>query len=84
MTTAIAPTRAPDKTYSGIMSELNENGDTKVTWSADNAAEVEVARNAFTKLLAKGFKAFTVKRNGEAGDEIKTFDPEAERIILVP
>lgn len=83
-TMALPSTVPPDKTYTGMMSEMNEKGDTKVVWNADNADEVATAREAFEKLTKKGFAAFTVKRGGEQGDRIHTFDPSAEKIILVP
>ena len=42
----------------GVMAELNHEGDTKVTWDADNKDEVANARATFDKLKAKGFTAF--------------------------
>lgn len=57
-------------------------GDTKLIWSADNPDEVENARKTFDSLKKKGFAAFAVKAGGEKGEQIKTFDPEAEKIIM--
>lgn len=69
-----------------IMSEINETGDTKVLWDKDNADEVAAARATFDKLVTKGrHAAFAVKgKDGAKGARIHEFDPDAERIILVP
>ena len=60
-----------------------EAGDTKIIWDSDNADEVDAAKNTFEKLLKKGYKAFSVKKNGDAGDKVISFDSNAEKIILV-
>lgn len=79
----LKPVHAPDKVRR-VMSELNENGDTKITWDADNADEVAAARAQFDALKKKGFLAFSVDRKGEQDERLTRFDPEAEKIILVP
>lgn len=69
------------------MSELrvmDRTGDTKTIWDKDNATEVEVARETFAKLKKKGYLAYRVKKDGEKGEVIKEFDPDAEKIILAP
>ena len=68
----------------GEMRWLNENGDTKVIWDPANEDEVEAAEEQFDSLIAKKFKAFAVKKDGEKGKEIKKFDPKAGKIIMVP
>lgn len=69
-----------------MMAELNETGDTRVIWDSENEDEVEAARATFERLTKdRKFAAFAVKGKGGAqGERIHTFDPEAERIILVP
>lgn len=68
-----------------VMSEINESGDTKIMWDADNEEEVQAAREMFNKLVTHGrHAAFAVKRTGGKGGRIREFDPEAEKIILVP
>jgi len=59
-------------------------GDTKLVWNVDNKDEVEAAREAFDKLIRKGFTAFSVDKRGEASDKVKRFDATLEKIILVP
>ena len=67
------------------MSVLGREGDTKVIWDANNPDEVDAARRTFDDLRRRGFTAFSVKgKDGERDRVITTFDPAAERIILVP
>lgn len=70
----------------GMMAELNETGDTKVIWDKDNADEVAAARATFDRLTKdRKFAAFRAQgKKGEQGERIREFDPDAERIILVP
>lgn len=64
---------------------LGHNGDTKHMWDPSKPAEVEVARSTFDALKKKGYSAYHVKgKSGEQGEQMKTFDPEAGRIIMVP
>lgn len=68
----------------GSMSIMGRQGDIKVTWSADNRDEVNLAKEQFDSALKRNMLAFSVKRDGSRGDQIKKFDPDAERIILAP
>ena len=68
----------------GEMSILGREGDTKLIWSSENADEVAQARKTFEELTKKGFSAFTVKGMGGQGERITKFDPEEEKMILVP
>ena len=68
----------------GEMSVLGREGDVKIIWNSDNVDEVEHARRAFDDLTKKGFSAFAVKRDGEAGGRLAKFDPGEEKMILVP
>ena len=71
----------------GELSILNGEGDTKLTWNANNEDEVEAAEVMFDELIAKGFQAFEVsdeKEKGGKGKMIKKFDPKAQRIIMSP
>lgn len=63
---------------------MGKEGDTKVIWSAENEDEVAQAKKTFTDLLKKGFLAFSVKKDGDKGEQVKEFDPAAEKLILVP
>lgn len=64
---------------------MGRDGDTKLIWDRRNPDEVDNARRTFTDLRAKGYLAFSVKgEQGEKGSQLATFDPEAERMIMVP
>lgn len=70
----------------GTMRVLSQSaGDTRVTWSRRNAAEVAAARRSFDELTSapNNFAAFSVSA-GQRGERIKEFDPEAEEILIVP
>lgn len=66
------------------MTILDPTGHSKHQWDTENEAEVTAARALFTSLTAKGYQAFNVKRDGEAGTPMRDFDPEAESMILTP
>jgi hypothetical protein len=69
----------------GTLATMGCSGDTKVIWDADNADEVAAAQRTFDDLKKKGFLAFAVTgAKGAKGDQIREFDPEAERIIMAP
>jgi hypothetical protein len=68
----------------GALAVMGRAGDTKVIWDASNPDEVAAAKKTFDDLRAKGFLAYRVKAMGAKGDQIFTFDPEAEKIILAP
>jgi hypothetical protein len=59
-------------------------GDTKVTWDRSKPDEVEAAKAAFDKLMAKGYTAFRAETGDRKGEKLTNWDPTAERIILVP
>lgn len=68
----------------GEMEVLDSTGHTRTTWDGENEAEVSAARAQFEQLTKKGYKAFRVKRDGGEGEPMKSFDPDAEKMILVP
>lgn len=68
----------------GMLEVLDHTGDTKLEWNPRVQAEVDVARGMFDGLKAKGYLAYKLDRNGEKGEVIRTFDPDAERIVMNP
>lgn len=62
---------------------LGKGGDMKISWDRRNETEIAVAKETFEKMIKKGWSAFRDK-HGIKGEMIKIFDPESERIILVP
>ena len=63
---------------------LDKTGDTKSIFDKDVPVEVEAAKEQFKSLLAKGFKAFTVGKDGKADKSVKKFKASDERYIFVP
>lgn len=68
----------------GTMAVMGRSGDTKIAWDSDNAAEVAAARKTFDELRGKGFHAFSIRGEGKQGKQVTEFDPDAERLVLVP
>lgn len=63
---------------------MDHTGDTKTIWDPDVPAEVEAAKTQFAALRKKGYLAYRVKKDGEKGEAINDFDPQAGKIILSP
>jgi len=61
-----------------------KQGDLKVIWDSENEDEVELAERQFDEAKEKGFLAFKVKKDGGKGQQIKEFDPDSEKIIMIP
>lgn len=68
----------------GQIRVMDHTGDTKIIWDSEKPAEVEAARKTFDELTGKKYKAYSVKKDGEQGEIITKFDPNAEKIILAP
>jgi hypothetical protein len=68
----------------GEMATLSRAGDVRIIWNPDIPAEVAAAKKSFDDLTKKGHLAFAVKRTGDKGEQIREFDPDAEKIILAP
>ena len=66
------------------MHTLDRTGDQRVMWDKNNVDEVDAARAMFDRLTGKGYMAYKAEgKKGTQGEQIRTFDPNAERIILV-
>lgn len=68
----------------GEMRVMGKEGDLKVIWDSEKDAEVEAARKQFDDLTKKNYIAFSVKKDGEKNEKISKFDPNFEKMILVP
>jgi hypothetical protein len=80
---AVDEAMKPNQDGKHWMAVMDATGDTKIMWSRDNPAEVEVARTSFEKLKKEGYTAFRVTgKDGVAGEQMRDFDPNAERIIF--
>jgi hypothetical protein len=74
-----------DPATHGEIAVMSSKGDTKIIWDRKQADEVSNARRTFDDLMKKGYAAFSVKgKDGDKGEQIKAFDPDAERMIMVP
>ncbi len=63
---------------------IGKLGDVKISWNKENEDEVKTAREMFEKKIKEGWSAFGEMRLGTKGSQIRTFDPAAQRIVLVP
>ncbi len=68
----------------GTMRIMGSDGDTKLIWDSTKKDEVDSAKKTFKDLTGKGYKAFAVKKSGAQGEMVDEFDPDMEKIILVP
>ena len=69
----------------GLMSMLTpRHGDLRVMWDRGNTAEVSTARETFNRMTREGHIAYrAVGKQGDQGEVMRTFEPDAERIIMV-
>ncbi len=73
-----------------VMDVLDQTGHTSIGWNPDNEGEVAIARAAFDDAVKRGYHAFHVteditKEGGaKSGARMTTFDPDAEKMILMP
>lgn len=64
---------------------MGQAGDTKHIWDKNKPDEVEAMRAMYDTLTKKGYRAFQVTgKDGEKGEQMTAFDPNAERVIFVP
>ena len=61
-----------------------EKGDIRENWDSNKPEEVQHARETYEKLTKKNYVAFRVKKNGEKGEKMSKFDPDAELVIFAP
>ena len=67
-----------------IIRVVDPSGDLKFTWDADDPDEIAAIEDLFNEKIKDKWIAYSVKRSGKKGVVIKTFDPEAEKIIMAP
>lgn len=60
-------------------------GDVKVMWDRTKKIEVDAMRKLFADLRSKGYAAYTVNdKDGNKGTVVREFDPDLERLIMIP
>jgi hypothetical protein len=72
------------KASEGLLRVLTDNGDDRIVWDRNDAAQVREAHEDFAKYVGQNYRAYTVLDDGSRGHEIDTFDPSASEILLVP
>lgn len=65
-----------------LLQILDESGDQRLIWDADNKAEIARAAKKFAEYLEKGWKPYAITVNGKRGKRIHSFDPEREEIVF--
>jgi len=69
----------------GEMAVMGQRGDTKIIWNPRDEDETENARKTWDRLVGKRrFIGFRVKKDGDKGEQIREFDPDAAKLIIVP
>jgi len=68
----------------GTMDVMDKTGHTSIKWDRNNETEIEIARTTFNELTSKGYRAFRVEGADQKGERLNTFDPTAEKMIMVP
>jgi len=63
---------------------MDHSGDVKKIWDPSKTVEVEDARQSFENLTAKGYRAYRTNDKGDQGEQMKTFDSAAGRVVFVP
>jgi hypothetical protein len=60
------------------------DGDLKIIWDSDKPEEVAHARKSFDEFKGKGYLAYKVSKDGAKGEVMKSFEADAEKVILAP
>ena len=68
----------------GRLRIFGRSGDEKVSWSLNNQAEIDAAKDSFDAYKRRGFTAFAVTRGNRQGARIEEFDLMLEEILFVP
>jgi hypothetical protein len=69
----------------GMMHELHAvAGDYRATWDRSKPEEVALARQAYDELARQGYRAYAESKRGKRRELLTRFDPDAERIVLIP
>lgn len=68
------------------MQVMDGTGDSRTAWDPNDPTSVEIAKAAYDKAIAKGYKAFRVdpKDVNKPGELLTAWDPKVEAMILAP
>jgi hypothetical protein len=67
-----------------IVATATRAGDIPLDWNPADPASVGLAREAYGKAIALGFKAYRMDARGKQGSPMSSFDPAAENLLLIP
>lgn len=68
----------------GTMMVPDTSGHTEIKWQRGNEIEESIARASYDAAIKKGYQAFRMTASGERGTRMDSFDPTAEKIMMVP
>jgi hypothetical protein len=66
----------------GTLCVIDTTGDSRMQWDQNSPDQVAAARRRFEELKARGYVGHRVDASGAMSEEIRDFDPTAERIIM--
>lgn len=61
---------------------LSENGDDVIVWDRRELDQMLEAKQLFNDYVAKGYKAYVLRSNGERGSRVESFDELLETIVV--
>jgi len=61
---------------------LSKNGDDVIVWDRREIDQVLEAKQLFSDYLAKGYKAYVLRSDGERGSKVESFDELLETILV--
>ncbi len=69
----------------GEIAVMGKEGDVKTIWDRSKPDEVAHARATFDTMRKKGYLAFRCSnKDGDKGEQMREFDPDAQMMIMVP
>lgn len=74
----------PVKKVLHTMRIASNRGDTPITWDVEDRVSVEAASDTFNRMVGQHMQAFGWKAGETDGQVIDHFDPELERIAILP
>lgn len=66
----------------GCLHIMNQNGDDRLTWNRRFKDQIEEAKKKFYEFIGKGYVAYKVGPDGKEGRRVTRFDPTAEEILI--
>lgn len=84
MITTVAGTEREPMDGDCFIAVMDHTGDTKHVWNPQNTAEVDAARETFTKLRKSGYICFSVGPDGEKKEQVNEFNPNMGKMIMSP